>query len=109
MLLTARMMHLRNRKIPGTAAIGPSKLAVCLQLVMQPCGVPKCHNLSQFCSEQPQPIHTPQRSTARKANFLSAHDKMVNTHTVLGEFVSSGRRTRKVDRYISSRCTLSKM
>ena len=44
---------------------------------------------------------TPQSSTARKANFLSAHDKTDIVHTLLGEYVSSRRRTREVDRYIS--------
>lgn len=38
--------------------------------------------------EQPQPVHTPQRLTARKANFLSAHDEMDHIHTSFGEFVS---------------------
>lgn len=95
MLLTANLMQLRNKKVYGTAAIGPSKLAVCLQAVMRSCGVPNYHILSRFCSEQPQPVHTPLRSTARKANSLSAHDKMDSIYTFFGAFVSFGAQDRR--------------
>lgn len=47
-----------------------------------------CCSLIQICLEQPQPVHTPQRSTARKANFLSAQDKVNNIYTFLGEYLS---------------------
>ncbi|KAJ8115946.1 hypothetical protein OPT61_g2526 [Boeremia exigua] len=44
----------QEQELSGPTAIGSIRVAACVYPVMQPCGVPKCHDLSQVRSEQPQ-------------------------------------------------------